>query len=334
MGKFELIYPNYYKKFRCIAGDCRDNCCIGWEIDVDGDTLRKYEKIGGDFGARLEKSIENGSFVLNGERCPFLNGDNLCDIIINLGEDSLCSICAHHPRFVEQFGTRTEIGLGLSCQTAAELILSADLSGYLVRSFTDDEAEIYGFCDNDDDTDMLAYLTELRDNIFALISGASSVYDFAAPILSFCGGSPSPAGETESAAYFSDVCRFLCALEPVDDNWRRLISAVSDAPYINAEYDTALCKSLAHYFVYRYLLTALFDGNVEEKLLFSMFSMAFCGYIVQLNGGGHLGGRYTAAELCALYSKQIEYSGENMSLVFEHCRYNGLFSADNLFRLM
>ena len=53
MGKFELIYPNYYKKFRCIAGDCRDNCCIGWEIDVDGDTLRKYEKIGGDFGARL-----------------------------------------------------------------------------------------------------------------------------------------------------------------------------------------------------------------------------------------------------------------------------------------
>lgn len=334
MGKFELIYPNYYKKFKCIAGDCRDNCCIGWEIDVDGDTLRKYKKIGGAFGARLEKSTENGSFVLNGERCPFLNDDNLCDIIINLGEDSLCSICARHPRFVEQFGTRTEIGIGLSCQTAAELILSADLNGYLSRRFTDNEAEIYGFRDNADDTDMLAYLTELRDKIFALISDANSVYDFAAPILSFCGGSPSPARDAENAAYFSDVCRFLCALEPVDDNWRRLISAVSGAPHVNAEYDTALCKSLAHYFVYRYLLTALFDGKVEEKLLFSMLSMAFCGYIVQLNGGGHLCGRYTAAELCALYSKQIEYSGENMSLVFEHCRYNGLFSADNLFRLM
>ena len=334
MGKFELIYPNYYKKFKCAAGKCRDSCCIGWEIDIDADTLRKYKKIGGDFGARLEKSVKNGLFVLNGERCPFLNGDNLCDIIINLGEDSLCSICARHPRFIEQFGPRTEIGLGLSCQTAAELILSADLSGYLVRSFTDDEAEIYGFRANDDDPDAFAYLTALRDKLFALISGAETVYGYAEPILSFCGGTHFSARGAENAAYFSEICGFLRALEPVDDNWRYLISAVSDAPHIKAAYDTAVCKRLVHYFVYRYLLTALFDGNITEKLLFSLFSTLFCGYILQLNGRGLLDRHYGAAEICALYSKQIEYSGENMSLIFDHCRYNGLFSADNLFRLL
>ena len=27
--------PEYYDRFRCIAGACKDSCCIGWEIDVD-----------------------------------------------------------------------------------------------------------------------------------------------------------------------------------------------------------------------------------------------------------------------------------------------------------
>ena len=27
--------PAYYKAFRCIGSDCTENCCIGWEIDVD-----------------------------------------------------------------------------------------------------------------------------------------------------------------------------------------------------------------------------------------------------------------------------------------------------------
>ena len=27
------VYPDYYPAFRCIAGACRHNCCIGWEIE-------------------------------------------------------------------------------------------------------------------------------------------------------------------------------------------------------------------------------------------------------------------------------------------------------------
>ena len=40
-------YPDYYPLFRCIADRCRHNCCIGWEIDVDGDSLAAYDQIGG-----------------------------------------------------------------------------------------------------------------------------------------------------------------------------------------------------------------------------------------------------------------------------------------------
>lgn len=31
----KLRKPDYYDRFRCIAGACKDSCCIGWEIDID-----------------------------------------------------------------------------------------------------------------------------------------------------------------------------------------------------------------------------------------------------------------------------------------------------------
>ena len=37
--------PAYYKAFRCIGSDCTENCCIGWEIDVDEDSLAYYETV-------------------------------------------------------------------------------------------------------------------------------------------------------------------------------------------------------------------------------------------------------------------------------------------------
>lgn len=44
-------YPDYYPLFRCIADRCRHNCCIGWEIDVDGDSLAAYDQIGGEMAS-------------------------------------------------------------------------------------------------------------------------------------------------------------------------------------------------------------------------------------------------------------------------------------------
>ena len=80
-------YPDYYPQFSCIADRCRHNCCIGWEIDVDENTLASYHRIGGEMGERLRRSIsEDGDaphFLLGEhERCPFLNCKNLCDLIL------------------------------------------------------------------------------------------------------------------------------------------------------------------------------------------------------------------------------------------------------------
>ena len=123
----QKIFPNYYKKFKCIADKCRHSCCIGWEIDVDEDTLDYYNTLDSELGDRIRKSIEGDTphFALGeGERCPFLNTRGLCDIISELGEGGLCDICRLHPRFCNFYDGFTEIGLGLCCEEAARIVLT------------------------------------------------------------------------------------------------------------------------------------------------------------------------------------------------------------------
>jgi lysine-N-methylase len=125
----KIIVPSYYKKFKCTGSKCKHNCCIGWEIDIDEDTLEKYKKAEGVFKKRFDTSIlhngECASFILDKEeRCPFLNKDNLCDIIMEYGESYLCQICDAHPRFKNFFSDRIEIGIGLCCEEACRIILT------------------------------------------------------------------------------------------------------------------------------------------------------------------------------------------------------------------
>lgn len=45
-------FPAFYETFRCLAGACPDNCCVGWEVVVDDDTARRYAALGTPLGRR------------------------------------------------------------------------------------------------------------------------------------------------------------------------------------------------------------------------------------------------------------------------------------------
>lgn len=132
-----IYVPEYYPEFRCVASECRHTCCAGWEIDIDEESLARYDRLPGPFGDVVRRSIDRGGtphFALTaGERCPLLNGDNLCELILHAGEGALCQICRDHPRFRNYYSCRVEMGLGLVCEAAARLILSWPRSLRLVR---------------------------------------------------------------------------------------------------------------------------------------------------------------------------------------------------------
>ena len=132
-----LRIPDFYDSFHCIGGKCPDNCCIGWELDIDDDTYEYYRSVNGPFGERLranmsgaEKSSESESVSFRLEvdgRCPFLNSENLCDICLELGPDALCRICTDYPRYSFEWGDAIEKSLTLSCPEAGRLLFLNDI---------------------------------------------------------------------------------------------------------------------------------------------------------------------------------------------------------------
>jgi len=123
----ERIFPEYYPAFRCIGSECRHNCCIGWEIDIDEETLAFYDSLEGPLRERMNRAICREPVphfrLEKDERCPFLDDNNLCELISAFGEDGLCDICALHPRFCNEVDGRLEMGVGLCCEAAGRLIL-------------------------------------------------------------------------------------------------------------------------------------------------------------------------------------------------------------------
>ena len=132
-----LRIPDFYDSFHCIGGKCPDNCCIGWELDIDDDTYEYYRSVQGPFGERLRENMsgaekssesESVSFRLQVDgRCPFLNSENLCDICLELGPDALCRICTDYPRYSFEWGDTIEKSLTLSCPEAGRLLFLNDI---------------------------------------------------------------------------------------------------------------------------------------------------------------------------------------------------------------
>lgn len=121
----QYTIPDYYREFTCIAGECPDTCCAGWQIMIDDKSLKKYRKVKGPFRNPLHNGIDwkERAFLQNDRRCEFLNEGNLCDIYSEAGKHMLCDTCRKYPRHVEEFEGLKEISLSLSCPETARILL-------------------------------------------------------------------------------------------------------------------------------------------------------------------------------------------------------------------
>lgn len=170
----KIRYPEYYKKFHCLAGECPDTCCVAWEITVDRETAEKYKKFSRDgsrIGKKLGKRIRHGKIVPEGEYCPFLGGDHLCDIYRKYGEEAMCRICRHYPRHMEDYGELHEVLLLISCPEAARLMLTEG-EGFLIREKPEVSGNTEGI-----DGELLEGLLTLRKRLFQVLSDRSRPLD-------------------------------------------------------------------------------------------------------------------------------------------------------------
>lgn len=132
----KIMEMNYMKDFACIGGVCEDNCCIGWDVDIDYDTYLKYQKVNEPILKKLYKekikpypyyfdpAVDYARVKLSqNKRCPFLTEKGLCMTQAKLGESFLSNVCATYPRMTNSVDGVFENTLTLSCPVAAKLVL-------------------------------------------------------------------------------------------------------------------------------------------------------------------------------------------------------------------
>lgn len=299
----KTIMPDCCRDFACLAGACRHTCCAGWEIDVDADTLRRYRAVPGALGRRLRDAIDESGGAAHfrltpEERCPFLNRDNLCDLIIALGEDGLCQICADHPRFFSELSDRTEMGLGLCCEAAGRLILGWR---HPVRLVTIGDDGYPGTPDGEE-----AALLSLREELIARLQNRSLPFaDRLAELARRCRLPDRPWHEWRD---------FLLSLERLDDAWADALRCLQDdLPPLPDGWDGPF-EQLAVYLLFRHLPGALEDGDPQGRV-------RYCALIVRLLGALLATLPEPAmddlVELARLYSAEIEYSDENVGAILD-----------------
>ena len=297
----KIIAPDYYRHFVCIAGACRHSCCIGWEIDGDAESLRRYERLEGAIGEKLRQNIEctpeGACFRLQGqeERCPFLQQDGLCELILTLGEESLCQICTDHPRFRSFYADRTEIGLGLCCEEAGRLILGWK-DPVKPELLSDD-----GFSEEADPEEEALLMK--RDQLTTLMQDRSlRVEERVERLLA-------TVGVCAEDFVWRDWLPFLLTLECLDERWAELLHGLSSASCgaacIPAQLQIPM-EQLMIYLLYRHLPGAMEDGRLRERLLMTALIWLVVSQLCSSDSLEEL------TELCRKLSSEWEYSEENI----------------------
>lgn len=238
----KIYAPTYYSNFKCIANECEHNCCIGWEIDIDPITLEFY-KTQKNIIDKIEMTPTPHFILDRKERCPFLLSNNLCEIIINHSEDKLCQICSDHPRFRNFYDTRMEIGLGLTCEAAAKLIIDNKL--HLTKI--------------DDDTDTITQ--NINEELFFRERDM------------YLNSSLDDLKECLNNITYNDIYKLFYPLERLDKAWDNyLLPLKNNKTKIKSIKETEKLNNILSYFIFRHLYTA----SIEFCVLCTLVIGATC----------------------------------------------------------
>lgn len=295
----KIVKPTFYKNFKCIAGDCPDSCCQGWEVDADSDSLEYYKTL--DNSLEIKKLIDsvlskdefdNTIFTLAPKkRCPFLNDENLCDMHIAIGGEHTPYTCRTFPRFIYDFGATREIGISFSCPVASDMM-------YNTESF-DFETELNSDLPTLNDIDAEKY--------FLLYKGRAEAYKIAKyknksirerlndllDLGVLLQEKLFPYDEGGDDIAFFDVFK---NPELINPEWKEKVENFS----LKQVSDTQSNENILMYFLYKYLIQAVYDDDALSKIKMAVLGVLINTYFGEDSWTVHL------------WSKETEHSQYNM----------------------
>ena len=309
----KITKPDYFDRFRCLAGSCPDSCCQEWEVQVDADSAASYRALPGTLGDCLRRCLrdEDGETYLTiaDRRCPMWRADGLCQIQAELGEAALCKTCREFPRLTHDYGDFVELGLELSCPEAARLILNEPAA--LVT------AEVPGNGEAEYDTEAMEVLKATRKQAAWLLNSERPIGQTLALLLLYgCqaqgeldGEEPAPfdaeaaletARELVCPGDSAEILPFFQSLEILTGTWKTRLC--SPAP---GDWDSRTL-ALTRYFVNRYWLQAVSDYDLYSRVKFMVIA---CLLLRELGGDFE--------KTAQLFSKEIENDADNMDALLD-----------------
>lgn len=295
----KIVKPTFYKNFKCIAGDCPDSCCQGWEVDADSDSLEYYKTL--DNSLEIKKRIDsvlskdefdNTIFTLAPKkRCPFLNDVNLCDMHIAIGGEHTPYTCRTFPRFIYDFGATREIGISFSCPVASDMM-------YNTESF-DFETEVNSDLPtlNDIDAEKYFLLYKGRAEAYKIAKDKSkSIRERLNDLLDLgvlLQEKLFPYDEGGDDIAFFDVFK---NPELINPEWKEKVENFS----LKQVSDTQSNENILMYFLYKYLMQAVYDDDALSKIKMAVLGVLINTYFGEDSWTVHL------------WSKETEHSQYNM----------------------
>lgn len=313
----KLVTPSFYKDFECIAGECPDSCCQGWEVDADKESLAYYKTISGEIRERIDTVLDKDEFnntifrLTKNKRCPFLNDDNLCDMHIAIGGEHTPFTCRTFPRFINDFGGTREMGISFSCPVASDMMWNLKEPFDFVSEINSAPPSL-----NDIDAETYFFLLTSRKKAYSIVQNKNKpVKERLSELLDFGLELQSELDDYDEGVTGIDFFEVFNNPEVINEEWVQKVNSANKSGLV---LDTKQNENIAMYFLFRYFLNAVYDLDVLSKI-----KMAVIGVLVPTYFGND-------SWTMHLWSKETEHSDVNMERYKQELRNNYNLSISEL----
>jgi len=331
-----VTQPDYYDAFSCIAGDCPDSCCIGWQVIPDQEHLEFYHQLQGPLGEQIRRGIVEidgePTFTLCNGRCCMLREDGLCKIQYTLGEDALSQVCGFYPRFVTELGLIREQGLSISCPEVARMILTAR-EPLCLKTYTPEDPLRYF---HDIEPERLIAIRQGRDRALSVIRDRSlSLGARMAKVLEIAlqvdevdlDSTPHSITESDRQEFRGKLYELLFSLERLRSDWTQILREGQAGPMLSTLDEDICWEQLLSYYLFKYSLRSAMDETFLESVTLGILSVLLLQELYRQ-------GRGDLIFLVQLYAKETEHNDNNLQILMDAFSKSPYFSPSFLISLL